>query len=60
MGRVVVQCPNTGAGVTVDTGFSVDRASFQKLKVRDCVFRCSSCGQYHTWNKEDAILEEDE
>ena len=50
-----VLCPVTNK--YVDSGVSMDVASFHGNNTfTNMKFRCSSCGQMHTWNGDDIVL----
>ncbi len=52
--RVLIRCPETGD--SVETILRLRPSAFEGLR-GDYKFRCSRCGQVHTWRKEDAWLE---
>ncbi len=52
--RVLINCPQTGG--PVETVFRLRPSAFEILK-GNFSFRCSRCGQVHSWRKEDAWLE---
>jgi endogenous inhibitor of DNA gyrase (YacG/DUF329 family) len=58
MARVMVNCPATNKPVF--TGMDFDKRTFESANISGNSFRCSECGSFHTWNKEDAHLEDDE
>lgn len=57
MPRIMVVCPKTKK--LVPTGMGADKASFDNPtnKFINNSFRCSACGEMHTWSKKDAVLE---
>ena len=56
MARVLIVCPVTGHQVW--TRMEMDRQSFDRATISGESFMCPACGQSHTWDKEDAFLEE--
>lgn len=56
MASVMVKCPITGK--EVPTGVDMDKFSFQTARMSGNSFRCRACGQMHTWDKDQAWLEE--
>jgi hypothetical protein len=57
MARVMINCPDTGE--PVPTGFDMNQQSFETSQMSGNSFGpCPACGQMHTWDKEDAYLEE--
>ena len=52
--RVLIRCPETGE--TVGAILRLRPSAFETLR-GEHRFRCSRCGQVHTWRKEDAWLE---
>jgi hypothetical protein len=56
MARVLITCPQTGHRVF--TGVDMDREEFERAPLSDQTIKaCASCGQMHTWSKQDAVLE---
>lgn len=56
MANVVITCPKTGK--IVPTGTTAQEESFKNNDWGTNTFRCSACGEMHTWSKKDAHLEE--
>lgn len=56
--RLMIRCPNTGQAVPTGIAFG-DRMSFETNSLSNNALKCEACGQMHTWNKEDAFLEDD-
>jgi len=52
--RVLITCPQTGEAV--ETVLRLRESAFEALK-GEYRFRCTRCGQVHTWRREDAWLE---
>ncbi len=58
MALIVIKCPKGGEGVP--TGMATDRPAWDRLPpiwVGE-PFRCPTCGELHSWTKEDAWLED--
>lgn len=56
MARVLIKCPTTGE--MVPTGTEMDRESFESAKMEQNSVQCTACGEMHSWDKEDAVLED--
>lgn len=52
--RILITCPETGT--PVETVLRMRESAFETLK-GEYRFRCSRCGNVHSWRKEDAWLE---
>ncbi len=50
---VMITCPNTGQAV--ETVLRLRVSAFEALR-GDYSFRCTRCGEVHTWNKDCAWL----
>jgi hypothetical protein len=57
MGDIKIKCPNTGEAIS--TGVAMDKTSFESGQISDNTVGCPACGETHTWNKDDAWIEED-
>jgi uncharacterized C2H2 Zn-finger protein len=55
IGRILIRCPETGT--PVETVFRLRPSAFEALQ-GEHRFRCTRCGQVHTWRREDAWLEQ--
>jgi len=53
MPELMLHCPATGA--VVSTGIDVALQAFATVELHDNAFRCTACGQMHTWDKSDAF-----
>lgn len=53
MANVMIRCPKTGEAVP--TGIGMDFESFKSVEMSDNQVRCTSCGEMHLWQKEDAF-----
>jgi hypothetical protein len=53
--RVLIACPQTGD--PVETVLRLRPTAFQALQ-GEYRFRCTRCGQIHSWRREDAWLDE--
>ncbi len=56
MGQVVIKCPVTGK--LIPTGIAMDKASFESASMSNESVRCPECGEWHTWDKKDAELQD--
>jgi hypothetical protein len=54
--RVMIRCPQTQE--PIPTGMSMDEQSFESATLSQNSVQCPQCGQMHTWDKEDAWLED--
>jgi hypothetical protein len=51
----MIKCPVTGDEVA--TGFTaVSEGNLERLLRGSLLVKCSSCGRYHEWSKNDAFL----
>jgi hypothetical protein len=57
MPEVLIDCPSTGN--PVPTGIAMSEELFASTTMRGNSVRCPHCQQMHTWDKEDAYLEEE-
>jgi hypothetical protein len=57
MPEVLINCPSTGK--PIDTGIALSKQLFESTTMRENTVHCPHCQQMHTWNKEDAYLEEE-
>jgi len=57
MARVMITCPETGEPIY--TGMSFDWSAFDTVRIGERKVRCPLCGEFHTWKRADAFLEED-
>jgi hypothetical protein len=55
MARILIKCPNTARPVS--TVLRMRETAFEAL-AGSHAFRCSACDQIHTWEKQDAWLEQ--
>lgn len=55
MQRIFIKCPTTGK--LINTGFAMDIALLDSSPVELNPIDCPACGQKHTWQKKDALLE---
>jgi hypothetical protein len=59
MGDVMIRCPTTQEPLA--TGIVMNRASLENSKLSNNISGpCPHCGQLHTWNIEDAWIDEEE
>jgi len=59
MGKVMIQCPETGR--PVGTGITMGRASFEdptNVLENKTLGNCPACGKDHVWSRPDAFLQE--
>lgn len=57
MGMVMIKCPTTGKAIPTQIG--MDKQSFQSSTlVNNTIGPCPACGQFHTWSKKDAWVQE--
>lgn len=54
MPKPTITCPETGR--QVDTGTSMDVATFLTAKITNAKLDCPACGNTHTWSKDDATF----
>ena len=55
MANVMIRCPKTGEAVP--TGIAMEPDSWRSTQMSDNRIQCSSCGEVHVWQKEDAFLD---
>jgi hypothetical protein len=55
--KLMIRCTETNEPVY--TGISIDESSFERSDLGTNKVSCPDCGQEHTWDKDDAELEDE-
>ena len=55
MGAITIRCPTTGQ--PVNTGMSLEPASFYRSVLTGNSVKCPHCGATHIWTKDEAIID---
>lgn len=58
MPEVLIDCPTTGKPIY--TGIALSKQTFEGAAMQGNTVQCPHCQQMHTWDKEDAYLEDEE
>ncbi len=56
MPRIMIKCPKNNKPVS--TGMEKDADEFETFSSEGNSFDCPACGDMHSWEKNDAFLEE--